>query len=150
MPARVVPAPSSPVPAADRHKPHRIRLRGPWEWLEAGAPPAPARLPFRAEAPGVLRRLFNTPTGLDDGTTVRLTVDATPPLPSATVNDAPLAGPPDGGAEAEITPLLGAAGSRCRLDLTLSVGTLVEAAALELHLPGPPTAAQTSTQTAAS
>ncbi|MFH5805362.1 hypothetical protein [Alienimonas sp. DA493] len=135
--------PTPPAPPVDPRKPHRIRLRGPWEWAARGEPAAPARLPFQAAGPGVLRRFFNTPTGLEDGTTVRLSVAAEPAVPPASLDDAPLPAPPDGGAGAAITPLLGAAGSRRRLDLTLSAGTSVEEVALELHLPGPPDAGQT-------
>ncbi len=132
------PAPPRVAPHIAPREPHRIRLRGPWEWTPSGESPVPARLPFVAKTPGTLRRFFNTPTGLEDGTTVRLRVVADPPDPPATLNDRTIRGPLDGGHDADLTPSLGAGGSPCRLELAVAAGATVEAVTLELHLPSPP------------
>ncbi|MEM9702703.1 MAG: hypothetical protein AAF907_09710 [Planctomycetota bacterium] len=123
-------------------EPHRIRLRGPWEWRPEAGDPQPARLPFSAPAGGVLRRFFNTPTGLDDGTAVRFRVEAKPNEPAATLDDRPVSGSLDGRSEADLTALLGEAGVRHRLDLRVAPGTVVESVTLELRPPEPPTADQ--------
>ena len=114
----------------DPHAPpdHVIRLRGPWAWAPDGGEPAPASLPHAAATAGVLVRQFNTPTGLEDGTRVRLRVDAER-VDGVTLNGAAVE------PGADVTVALGAAGSRCELAIALSPGATVSAAALALFEP---------------
>lgn len=121
-----MPAPNAPPPAAEPD--HAIRLRGPWGWTMDGAAEAPVSLPHAAAIAGTLVRPFNTPTGLEDGTRVRLRIEADGAV-GVSLNGEPVA------AGADVTDRLGAAGARCRLELAVPAGATVSAAALELFEP---------------
>ena len=119
----------TPAEADDREDPdHLIRLRGPWEWTPEGGGPTPAALPHAAAVAGVLVRRFNTPTGLEDGTRVRLRVEAGGAV-GVTLNGAAVE--PD----ADVTDALGAAGTRRRLAIAAPAGVTVSAAGLALFEP---------------
>ena len=107
---------------------HVIRLRGPWEWTPDGGEPTSATLPHAAATAGVLVRPFNTPTGLEDGTRVRLRVEADGAA-GLTLNGAAVE--PD----ADVTEALGTAGTRCRLGIAVPAGVTVSAAGLALFEP---------------
>ena len=117
-------APDAAPPAPD----HRIRLRGPWAWRPENGDTLTVSLPHAAATAGTLTRRFNTPTGLDDGTRVRLRIDADGAA-EVTLNGA-VAEP-----GADVTARLGGAGSRCKLAVTLPAGAALLAAALELFEP---------------
>ena len=119
----------TPAEADDREDPdHLIRLRGPWEWTPDGGEPTPATLPHAAAVAGVLVRRFNTPTGLEDGTRVRLRVEADGAAEVALNGAAVKVG-------TDVTDALGAAGTRCRLGIAVPAGVTVSAAGLALFEP---------------
>ena len=133
MPARPSPDRPGPPDREPPREPHRIRLRGPWEWRPDGGPAATVRLPFAAAEPGTLRRSFNTPTGLEDGTRVRPRVERSGP-PTGDPAAAALNGHPVTDGE-DVTDRLARPN---HLTVPLTPGAGLTAATLELHLPTGP------------
>ncbi|MFO0842713.1 MAG: hypothetical protein U0797_10010 [Gemmataceae bacterium] len=115
--------------------PHRIRLRGPWEFESPGEPPCRVTMPgswgdFAGRAR--YRRHFGYPGRLDEFERVWLTFDRVADRASVTLNGAEL-GPLEGGGEFEVTARL-----RPRNDLAVEVeggpgGGLVGEVALEVR-----------------
>ncbi|QDV33587.1 hypothetical protein [Tautonia plasticadhaerens] len=95
---------------------HLIRLRGPWELIDPGAPDAePSRLTLPADrlprpgGPLRLRRRFGRPARLDGDPSCSIRAEAVPGLLRVRLNGVELPRPPDdrpGAFQAEVGPLL--------------------------------------------
>lgn len=90
--------------------PHDIRLAGPWEFLAAPDDWQRCKLPFPNSDASIggavsLRRRFNRPSGLEDGTRVHVVVSTDLEPPQLLLNDAaiPLFSHAEGNCSFEIT-----------------------------------------------
>ena len=119
------------APPAAAPPDHTIRLRGPWEWRPDGGTrddTVTVSLPHAAATAGVLARRFNAPTGLDDGTRVRLRVELDGAGEVTLDGAAVVPG-------ADVTAALSEPGRRCVLTVRLPAGGTLRAAGLDLFEP---------------